>query len=234
MKLALIEANDISKYYLTGAEKVSALKRTDFNIDKGDFIVINGPSGSGKTTLLNILSGIDEVSSGEILFGNKDLNKLSDRESTLLRREKIGLVFQSFELIPVLSAWENVEYPLLLNDITKDERKRRVDKILAQVGLEKLSDHLPSQLSGGQRQRVAVARALVSEPEIVLADEPTGNLDTETGKEIIELMIDLNEKKDVAFLIVTHDLFINEYAERLIKIRDGVLREVSSNVESCL
>lgn len=221
--MAIIKIENLSKIYSSQIEKVQALKDISLTINKGDFIVVNGPSGSGKTTLLNLLAGIDEASRGEIYIDNTPLNSLSDRERTELRRDKIGLVFQYFELIPVLTLWENVEYPLLLQKISKAERKKRVDKILKELALDKLADRLPGQLSGGQKQRVAIARALVIEPEVVLADEPTGNLDSETGRIIIELMFSLNKEYDVAFLIVTHDLFINRYAQKLIEIKDGTL-----------
>lgn len=222
--MAIIKLENLSKTYSSQAEEVQALKNIKLTIDKGDFIVVNGPSGSGKSTLLNLLAGIDEASLGDIQINNISLSSLSDRERTELRRDKIGLVFQYFELIPVLTAWENVEYPLLLQKVSKSERKRKVDRILEQVGLSKMAQRLPSQLSGGQKQRVAIARALVTDPEIVLADEPTGNLDTKTGEKIIELMLNLNRGYNVAFVIVTHDLFVNKYAQKLIEIQDGILK----------
>jgi len=229
--LAIIKLENLSKTYSSQVEEVQALKNINLTIDKGDFIVVNGPSGSGKSTLLNLLAGIDEASLGDIQINNISLSSLSDRERTELRRDKIGLVFQYFELIPVLTAWENVEYPLLLQKVSKSERKRMVDRILEQVGLSKMAQRLPNQLSGGQKQRVAIARALVTDPEIVLADEPTGNLDTKTGEKIIELMLNLNREYNVAFVIVTHDLFVNKYAQKLIEIQDGSLKikEVNSN-----
>ncbi|AZO93163.1 ABC transporter ATP-binding protein [Halocella sp. SP3-1] len=227
--MAIIKIENLSKIYSSQIEEVQALKNINLTINRGDFIVVNGPSGSGKSTLLNLLAGIDEASSGEIEINKTSLNFLSDRERTELRRDKIGLVFQYFELVPVLTVWENVEYPLLLQKVSKAERKKRVDKILKELALDKMDNRLPGQLSGGQKQRVAIARALVTEPEVVLADEPTGNLDSETGKTIIELMLNLNNEYDVAFVIVTHDLFINRYAQKLIEIKDGTLsvKEVS-------
>lgn len=231
--VSFLRAEGIKKVYETRAERVQALKGINLEINRGDFIVINGPSGSGKTTLLNILSGIDRPSEGEVYVDGRPLSVLSDSQRTLIRRNKIGLVFQSFELIPVLTARENVEYPLLLQKIKGRERKERVERILGQVGLLEMADRLPSQLSGGQKQRVAIARSLVINPEVVLADEPTGNLDTETGRKIIELMYHLNRDFNVAFVIVTHDLSINQFAKRLIIIRDGVL-EVSNHVENSM
>ncbi|MGM0369228.1 MAG: ABC transporter ATP-binding protein [Bacillota bacterium] len=221
--MPLITAHNISKIYQSRAEKIQALKNVDLTIEQGDFIVVNGPSGSGKSTLLNLISGIDQPTKGEIQIDNTSLSSLKDKERTLLRRNKIGLVFQHFELIPVLTAWENVEYPLLLQDLAKSKRKTRVDQILEQVGLHKMADRRPNQLSGGQKQRVAIARALVTQPEVVLADEPTGNLDIATGEQILQLMLTLNQKYDVAFIIVTHDLKINQYAKKLIEIKDGNL-----------
>ncbi|WP_027338933.1 ABC transporter ATP-binding protein [Halonatronum saccharophilum] len=228
--MSIIKAEGVSKSYLSQVEEIIALKEANLTIEAGDFVVINGPSGSGKTTLLNLLAGIDKATKGELYINGLALSSLSDKENTLLRRDKVGLVFQSFELIPVLSAWENVEYPLLLQKVNKSERKKRVDKILKQVGLEEVKDNLPSQLSGGQKQRVAIARALVTDPKVVLADEPTASLDTKTGKGIIKLMLDLNQTKEVAFIVVTHDLAINDYAKRLLKIQDGVLKEVGIGV----
>lgn len=234
--MAIIRAEALEKVYFTQAERIEALKAVNLEINKGDFIVINGPSGSGKTTLLNLLSGIDKPSGGELYFDGFPLGEFTDSERTVIRRDKIGLVFQSFELIPVLTARENVEYPLLLQKIKRVERRERVDEILARVGLAKMADRFPAQLSGGQKQRVAIARALVTRPEVVLADEPTGNLDSETGQKIIKLMLRLNQEYSVAFVIVTHDLSINKYAKKLIQIKDGILslREVNSHVEDSL
>jgi len=230
--MSLITARNISKTYHNEAEEIQALKELNLTINKEDFIVINGPSGSGKSTLLNLISGIDQPTKGEIYIDNTSLGSLKDKEKTLLRRNKIGLVFQHFELIPVLTAWENVEYPLLLQDLAKSERRTRVDQILKQVGLYKMADRRPNQLSGGQKQRVAIARALVTQPEVVLADEPTGNLDTATGEQILQLMLTLNQKYDVAFIIVTHDLKINQYAKKLMEIKDGnlIIKEGPNNV----
>ncbi len=227
--MSIIKTENLTKIYSSQAEEVEALKDTNLVIGEGDFIVINGPSGSGKSTLLNLLAGIDEPTSGRVKFNKSYLNRLNDNQRTELRRNKIGLVFQYFELISVLTVRENVEYPLLLQQVSKRERRRRTDKILEQVGLSEMSNRYPNQLSGGQKQRVAIARALVTEPEVVLADEPTGNLDSETGKSIIKLMLRLNQDYQVSFVIATHDLFINQYAKRLIKIKDGIvdIKEVS-------
>lgn len=221
--MAIIRAEALEKAYFTQAEKVIALCNVYFQIDHSDFVIINGPSGSGKTTLLNILSGIDRPTAGELYLNEIPLFSFTDNRRTEIRRDKIGLIFQSFELIPVLTAAENVEYPLLLQKVHRFERKRRVMEILEMVGLENMAHRLPDQLSGGQKQRVAIARALVTRPEVVLADEPTGNLDSGTGLKIIELMLDLNRKYGVAFVIVSHDLALNQFAKQVYQIRDGKL-----------
>jgi putative ABC transport system ATP-binding protein len=234
--MVILKAEEVEKVYYTEAERVYALRKVNFEIKAGDFLMINGPSGSGKTTLLNLLSGVDQPTAGNVYLGHQPLGGLSDRERTVIRRDKIGLIFQSFELIPVLTVGENVEYPLLLQKIGYQERRKRVTEVLSQVGLEELINRLPSQLSGGQKQRVAVARALVTRPEIILADEPTGNLDSETGLKIIRLMLDLNRKYRVAVVMVSHDLTLNQYAQQIYQIKDGVLtlKGGTEHVEDCL
>jgi len=220
----VLEAQRLTKVYPMGQEKVRALDRVDFTALQGDFAVINGPSGSGKTTLLNLLALIDRPSEGEVLFEGQPTSRLSEGELALIRRAKIGLVFQTFNLIPVLSAAENVEYPLLLTKTPRRERKERVAAILAEVGLAGFERRRPDELSGGQRQRVALARALVTQPRAVLADEPTANLDSATGKQIMELLQGLNRDHCVTFLVVTHDPAVIPYAQRVLTIRDGRLQ----------
>lgn len=217
----LLEARGLTKHYPLGKETVRALDRVDFTATQGDFAVINGPSGSGKTTLLNMLALIDRPSEGEVLFEEKPTSRLSEGELARLRREKIGLVFQTFNLIPILSVAENVEYPLLLTRTPRGERRERVAARLEEVGLSGLERRRPDELSGGQRQRVALARALVTQPRIVLADEPTANLDSATGKQIMELLRELNADHCVSFLVVTHDPSVIPYAKRVLTIRDG-------------
>ncbi len=217
----VIEAQGLTKFYTLGKETVRALDRVDFTATQGDFAVINGPSGSGKTTLLNMFALIDRPSEGEVLFEEKPTSRLTEGELALLRREKIGLVFQTFNLIPVLSVAENVEYPLLLTKTPRAERRERVAARLDEVGLSGFERRRPDELSGGQRQRVAVARALVTEPRAVLADEPTANLDSGTGKQIMELLQGLNRDHCVTFLVVTHDPSVVGYAQRVLTIRDG-------------
>ncbi len=217
----MLEGRALTKFYTLGKERVRALDRVDFTAVQGDFTVVNGPSGSGKSTLLNLLALIDRPSEGEVLFDGQPTGSLPERALAALRREKIGLVFQTFNLIPVLSAAENVEYPLLLTRTPRAERRERVREVLAEVGLADLARRRPDELSGGQRQRVAVARALVTQPRIVLADEPTANLDSATGTQIMELLRGLNGEHCVTFVVVTHDPAVIPYAERVLTIRDG-------------
>ena len=225
-----VETRNLTKLYKLGSTEVKALRGVDFRAKSGDFIVINGPSGSGKTTFLNLIACIDRPSQGEVLIEERNTSKLSEGQLAELRKETIGLIFQTFNLIPVLSAAENIEYPLLLRNLSRKERKLRVRDILAEVGLSEYSNRRPDQLSGGQRQRVAIARALVSQSKIVLADEPTANLDTDTGKKVMELLRKLNEEHCVAFIVVTHDPLVSDYAKRRVSIRDGSLMEGEAHV----
>jgi len=220
-----LETQDLVKTYRIGTQDVYALRGVSFTAGQGDFVVINGPSGSGKTTFLNLIAVIDRPTSGEVLIEGTPTSELSERQLAILRKTKIGLVFQSFNLIPVLSASENVEYPLLLLDIPKHERRERVGAMLDEVGLSALASRRPNELSGGQRQRVAIARALVSAPKIVLADEPTANLDSETGGAVMNLMRGLNQEHCVTFIVVTHDPAVSGYARRQVRIHDGTLKE---------
>ncbi len=226
----VLEANQVSKDYRLGQGHVRALASVDFAAGQGDFVVINGPSGSGKSTLLNLLSLIDRPTQGEVLLDGKPTSSLPEGKLAELRKTKIGLVFQSFNLVPVLSAWENAEYPLLLQRVARSERRERLQAMLSAVGLQGLENRRPDELSGGQRQRVAIARALISEPMIVLADEPTANLDSATGAQVMELLRELNEQHCVLFVVVTHDPAVTGYAERTIDIRDGRLHSGEENV----
>ena len=220
-----LETRELTKTYRMGAETIYALREVDFAADQGDFVVINGPSGSGKTTFLNLISAIDRPTSGDVLIEGTSTSTQTERQLAALRKSRIGLIFQSFNLIPVLSAAENVEYPLLLQRIDKVQRRQRVDGLLSEVGLADLAKRRPGELSGGQRQRVAIARALSTEPKIVLADEPTANLDSETGGSVMELMRGLNQEHCVTFLVVTHDPAVSDYGERHVHILDGKLQE---------
>ena len=221
----VLETRQLKKIYEVGQEQVHALRGVDFKAAEGDFIVINGPSGSGKTTFLNMISCIDEPTSGEVYVEGQKVTGLSQVELSNIRRDKIGLMFQTFNLIPVLSAFENIEYPLLLKGVPKPERREKVMHLLNEVGLEKEANRVPDMLSGGQKQRVALARTLVNDPKIVLADEPTGNLDTKTSERVMAMIQNLNENHGVTFLVVTHDQMVNDYATRLVNIRDGELTE---------
>jgi len=225
-----LETQQLSKTYRLGSEEVHALCGVDFVAEQGDFIVVNGPSGSGKTTFLNLLSVIDRPTEGEVLIEGEPTSWKTERQLSMLRRSTIGLVFQTFNLVPVLSAAENVEYPLLLQQLPRDERRARVAAMLKEVGLEEMAKRRPNELSGGQRQRVAVARALVSGPRIVLADEPTANLDSETGGRVMELLRGLNEDHCVTFIVVTHDPAVSAFAQRKIRILDGKLTEEDAGV----
>jgi putative ABC transport system ATP-binding protein len=220
--MEIIIKNLIKNYQLNGLE-VPAIRGVDVTIHDGEFTAIAGPSGSGKTTLLNIIGGLDRPTSGDVLIGGDDLNELSQRELSDMRLRRIGFIFQAYNLIPVLSAIENVEYVLLLQGVEKEERIRRSTEILTEVGLGDYLHRLPRELSGGQQQRVAIARAIVSEPEVILADEPTANLDQKTGSSLLDLMHDLNHKKGITFLFSTHDRMVMEKAQRLVYLTDGTI-----------
>jgi putative ABC transport system ATP-binding protein len=221
----VLKTQQLTKTYTVGQEQVHALRGVDFQAEAGDFIVINGPSGSGKTTFLNLVACIDQPSAGEVLIDGQPISGLTQSELANLRRDKIGLMFQSFNLIPVLTAFENIEYPLLLKGVPKAVRREKVLSLLEEVGLLKEANRRPDQLSGGQKQRVALARTLVNDPKLVLADEPTGNLDTKTSERVMGMIQRLNQNHGVTFLVVTHDPMVNNYADRLVFIRDGQLSE---------
>ncbi len=220
----IIEAKAVIKDYPLGKTTVHALRGIDLTVREGDFLSIVGASGSGKTTLLNIIGCVDHATSGSVTIKGDEISEMNDRKLTELRLYKIGFIFQTFNLIPVLNIRENVEFPLLLmKKLKKAEIARRSEKLIEDVGITDFVKHRPSELSGGQRQRVAIARALVTQPDIVLADEPTANLDSKTGKNIIELMKDLNENEKTTFVFSTHDPDILEYANEVIRIKDGVI-----------
>jgi len=219
--MSIITLENIYKTYETKGITVQALRGIDLSVDKGEFTALAGPSGSGKTTLLNIIGGLDFPSSGSVTVSDTELSDLTSGELANLRLEKIGFVFQAYNLIPVLTAMENVEYVLLLQGLDKKKRHARSQKVLREVGLEKETHRRPHELSGGQQQRVAVARAIVSEPDIVLADEPTANLDQKTGAHLLDMMHELNKVKQITFLFSTHDRMVMERAERLIHMIDG-------------
>ncbi len=220
----------LKKTYDHTGNPVEALRGVDLTVEKGDFLALVGPSGSGKTTLLNLIGGIDKPTSGKVFIEGRDITPLSSGELARLRLERIGFVFQEFNLIPVLTALENVEYTMLLQGVDRDTRHRRALSILREVGLEGMEGRMPGELSGGQQQRVAIARAIVTEPAIVLADEPTANLDSKTGSALLDLMKEMNERKDITFIFSTHDPMVMERARRVVHIKDGILvREESLN-----
>jgi ABC-type lipoprotein export system ATPase subunit len=222
---AIIEARGVDKTYDTGKIEVHALRDVTFTVPQGEMVAIMGTSGSGKTTLLNCLSGLDAIDSGDVVIEGVSLKDMSDRERTDYRAHRMGFVFQFYNLIPVLTAVENVELPLLVSRIGAGEARRRALAALELVGLGDRGNHLPDELSGGQRQRTTIARSLVNEPAIVWADEPTGDLDSENAQEIVELMRRLNREKGLTFLIVTHDIAVGRATDRIVRMVDGQIVE---------
>jgi putative ABC transport system ATP-binding protein len=228
----LIEIKDVKKIYEMGDEKLFALNGVTFNIDKNEYVAIMGPSGSGKSTLMNIIGCLDTPTSGDYTLNGKLVSEMDDNELAHIRNKEIGFVFQTFNLLGRSDALHNVELPLIYSGVSRSERIRKAEEALFNVGLSDRMKHKPNELSGGQRQRVAVARALVNNPSILLADEPTGNLDTKTGEEIMALLSELS-KKGNTIIIVTHEEIIAQHANRIIKIRDGMIEyDTKSNVNS--
>jgi putative ABC transport system ATP-binding protein len=218
----ILDARGVTKTYRTGVEQVVALRDVDLQVEAGQFVAVMGPSGSGKTTLLNCLSGLDEIDSGVVLIGGKDIVAMSDADRTRHRARAMGFIFQAFNLIPVFSAAENVELPLLLAGLPAKQARASAEETLRRVGLGHRLHHRPAELSGGEQQRVAIARALAGKPEIVWADEPTGNLDSETAAQVVELLHQLHGE-GLTVILVTHDRDVGSTAERLITVRDGVV-----------
>jgi putative ABC transport system ATP-binding protein len=221
----IVECIEVKKTYHQDKLEVRALNGVTLSIQKGDFIALAGPSGSGKTTMLNIIGGLDTADSGSITVDGNELNAMTQSELASLRLHNVGFVFQAYNLIPVLSALENVEFVMLLQGVPSAERRGRAIAILDDVGMEDMYNRRPAELSGGQQQRVAVARAIVSSPSIVLADEPTANLDSQTGKGLLEMMVQMNEKRNATFVFSTHDKMVMDYARRLVLIRDGLVAD---------
>jgi len=219
----IVQIRKVSKYYTRGGQLIPVLVEIDLDVWAGDYIALMGPSGSGKTTLLNLVAGIDKPSSGEIEVGGVDIARLSDGELAAWRAMHVGFVFQFYNLMPVLSAFENVELPLLLTTFSRRERHERVDLALSLVGLSDRADHKPGELSGGQQQRVAIARALITDPTLIVADEPTGDLDRTTGEEILGLLEQLNDDLGKTIIMVTHDPKAAEKAHRLVHLEKGLL-----------
>jgi putative ABC transport system ATP-binding protein len=222
--MAMIQLQNVSKQY-DGKRQVMAVSDVSLEIDKGEMVAIIGPSGSGKSTILNMIGALDRPTTGVVAIDGEPLSGLSDHEWTRIRRDKIGFIFQFFNLLPSLSAIENVALPLHLRRWPKKKTNDRARELLAVVGLEKRVDHLPDELSGGERQRVAIARALSIYPPILLGDEPTGNLDSKTGVEILALMRDLNQRLGATVVIVTHDMSVAESCRRVVRMRDGKIAE---------
>ncbi len=223
----MIVVKDVKRVYQTGETEVNALRGVSLNIEQGEFMSIAGPSGSGKTTLLNLIGCIDKMDGGEISIKNEAVSKMKKKEKTNFRRKNLGFIFQTYNLIPVLTAYENVAFVLSLLNLPETEIKERTMAILKEVGLEGMENRRPGKLSGGQQQRVAIARALIKNPEIVLADEPTANLDSDTGKEILELMKQMNKKHKTTFIFSTHDKMVMDYANRLVILHDGQIQSDS-------
>lgn len=228
---AILVAEGVRKVYRSAAGPVEALKGLDLTVDRGEFVAVMGPSGSGKTTLLNCLSGLDSIDSGKVLLEGQDLHEMRDSKRTVHRAKKMGFVFQSFNLIPVFTAVENVELPLLLAGKDRTDARGRASRTLELVGLGNRTNHRPNELSGGEQQRVTIARALAGEPAIVWADEPTGNLDSETAGHVIELLRDLNDR-GLTLVLVTHDPAIGETAGRVIQMRDGEIESTRAGAST--
>jgi len=224
--LVILEAKDVEKTYSLGKVLVSALRGITLEVEQGEFVAIFGPSGSGKSTLLHVLGGLDRPDKGSVYIDGINLSTLNDAKLAEVRLHKIGFVFQFFNLLPRLTALRNVELPLTLADMSEKESIQKATDMLELVGLKDRMNHRPTELSGGEQQRVAIARALINDPKIVLADEPTGNLDTTTGWEIVRLMKRLNEEKGQTFVVVTHDQSVAETANRMIYLKDGVIQGV--------
>ncbi len=224
----IIQATNIYKTYYTGTVAVHALRGVNLCVRRGEMVAVMGPSGCGKTTLLNCLSGLDYVDSGEIIIEGTSLAKMSDRERTDYRARRMGFVFQFYNLLPVLSAVENVELPLLVAGVRPSEARERALEALAQVGLADRADHRPAAISGGERQRTTIARALANRPAIVWADEPTGDLDSETATDIMDLLLRLNVEAGLTFILVTHDRQVGARCGRMVRMRDGLIENETS------
>ena len=227
----IVSCRNLEKTYGHGEVQVHALRDVSLDIAAGEFTALAGPSGSGKTTLLNLIGRLDDPKSGTITIGGRDLNSLSESEATELRLHHIGFIFQAYNLIPVLSAVENVEYIMLLQGVPAAERARKAHAILDEVGLAGMHDRRPAQLSGGQQQRVAIARAIVAQPDLVLADEPTANLDSKTGEALLDKMLELNSARGTTFLFSTHDPLVMARARRIVRLRDGRIESDESQTQ---
>jgi putative ABC transport system ATP-binding protein len=220
-KERLIITEDVQKEFRDNDIVVAAVRGVDLTVETGEFTAVVGPSGSGKTTFLNLISGLEQPTSGKVWLKNQLVSKMSGRELADFRRDHIGFIFQAYNLIPVLTVEENIEYIMLLQGVAKEERHKRVRKMLAEIGMEGFEKRFPPKISGGQQQRVAIARAMVSQPELILADEPTANLDSKTGAALLDMMRGLNRRTGMTFLFSTHDPMVRERADRVITLKDG-------------
>ena len=221
--MALIEVRDLEKTYATDGTKTPALRGLSFDIKKGEFVSVMGPSGSGKSTLLHILGFLDRQTAGEYRFDGREINEYKEEELSRVRNKKMGFIFQTFNLLPRMSVLENVELPLIYGGVKESERKKMATEAIGSVGLAHRSDYEPNKLSGGERQRVAIARALVVNPAVIFADEPTGNLDSKSGRQIMELIRELNEREGHTVVLITHETYTANYSERIIRLLDGKL-----------
>jgi len=229
---AVVQVANLEKTYRLGSVTVGALRGVNLTLYQAEFVVITGPSGSGKTTLLNIIGTLDKPSAGTVAIDGENITDMKDGQLTKLRRHKIGFIFQFHNLIPVLSALENVELPLLTAGIKPKAARERASLMLERVGLKERFTHLPDELSGGEQQRVAIARALANHPKIILADEPTGDLDTKTGSEVVQIMYEAAKKENASVLVVTHDPVVEDRAEKLFEMRDGIIAKASQQRSS--
>jgi putative ABC transport system ATP-binding protein len=223
--MEILRTENLEKTYQDNGVPVYALKGIDLTINKGEYIVIAGPSGSGKTTLLNLLGSLDKPTNGNVYFENEDISKKSKKELSEFRLNKFGFIFQAYNLIPVLSALENIEFSLILLGVEKKERRQRALSLMEELGIKEMADKRPNEMSGGQQQRVAAARAIINNPSIVLADEPTANLDSNTGANLMDLLKKLNKEKGITFVFSSHDNLVIERAERLLILKDGMLEK---------
>jgi putative ABC transport system ATP-binding protein len=227
--MSIISATNVHKTYDTGKIQVKALKGIDLEIQKGEMVAVMGPSGCGKTTLLNCFSGLDDLTDGSVLLEGQNIHEMKDNPRTEYRAQRMGFIFQSFNLLPVLSAIENVELPLLVSGTSSKDAREKAEKALELVGLTQWKDHKPSELSGGQQQRVTIARSLVNDPTIVWADEPTGNLDSKNSKEIMDLLMKLNKENNQTFVIVTHDPKVGQRCSRMVEMESGLIKRETNN-----
>jgi len=221
--MTTVEVLDLKHEYKLGQTVVPVLKGISFKLKKGDFVCLYGPSGSGKSTILNLIGGLDKPSSGKIFVEQEEVTSFNEQQLALYRQQKIGFIFQSFNLIPTLSALKNVELPLIFAGVSETKRREMAEQLLQAVGLSDRLAHKPTELSGGEQQRVAIARALVNDPTLILADEPTGNLDTKTSLEILNLLKKTNQKTKQTFIVVTHDPEVAAFADKILRLRDGIL-----------